>query len=89
MATAVNRIAASAQRGQGVRVALNDSDALNVLPTLTKGQKCTNANGKVGYIDSLDYLGRSFMVVPDYPTTFFDSSATPAVLAVGDSITIV
>ncbi len=89
MASVTNRIAASAQRGQGVRVALNDSDTLNVLPTLTKGQKCTNANGKVGYINSLDYLGRSFMVVPDYPTTFFDSSTTPAVLAVGDAITIV
>lgn len=89
MSSVTNRIAASAQRGQGVRVSLDDSDTINVLPTLTKGQKCTNANGKVGYIAELDYLGRSFIVSPDYPTTFFDSSTTPAVLAVGDSITIV
>lgn len=89
MATAVNRVASSAQRGEGVMVTLNDSDMLNVLPTLTQGQKCTNGNSKVGYIASLDYLGRSFIVSPDYPTTYFDSSATPAVLAVGETLTIV
>lgn len=89
MAIAVNRVASSAQRGEGVMVTLNDSDMLNVLPTLTKGQKCTNGNSKVGYIASLDYLGRSFIVSPDYPTTYFDSSATPAVLAVGETLTIV
>jgi hypothetical protein len=89
MASVTNRIAASAQRGEGVMVSLNDSDALNVLPTLTKGQKCTNGNSKVGYIAELDYLGRSFIVSPDYLTSFFDSSATPAVLAVGETLTII
>lgn len=89
MASVTNQIATSAQRGEGVNVALNDSDTINVLPTLKKGQKCTNGNSKVGYIAELDYLGRSFIVTPDYPTTFFDSSATPAVLAVGETLTIV
>lgn len=89
MSSVTNRIAASAQRGEGVTVSLNDSDTINILPTLTKGQKCTNANGKVGYIAELDYLGRSFIVSPDYPTSYFDSAATPAVLNVNESITIV
>lgn len=89
MASATNRVASSALRGEGVLVTLDSSDTASVLPTLTTGQKCTNANSKVGYINSIDPLGRSFIVTPANPDLKFDSSATPSVLAVGDAITIV
>lgn len=86
---ATNRVASSALRGEGVMVTLDATETLSVLPSLTNGQKCTNGNSKVGYIYSVDYLGRSFIVVPANPDLQFDSSTTPGVLAVGETLTIV
>jgi hypothetical protein len=89
MATVTNIVAASALRGEGVVVTLGSSDTINTLPTLTKNQKCTNGNSKVGYINFIDPLGRTFIVMPANPDQQFDSSATPGVLSASESITIV
>jgi len=86
---ATNRVASSALRGEGVMVTLDSTETLSVLPTLTNGQKCTNGNSKVGYINSIDTLGRSFIVMPANPDQQFDSAATPGVLNVSETITIV
>lgn len=86
---ATNRVASSALRGEGVMVTLDDTETISVLPNLITGQKCTNGNSKIGYIYSVDYLGRSFIVMPDNPDHNFDSAATPAVLNVGETLTIV
>lgn len=89
MASVTNQVASSALRGEGVVVTLNDSDTTNVLPTLTTGQKCTNGNSKVGYINWIDPLGHTFIVMPANPDQNFDSATTPSVLNASETITIV
>lgn len=86
---ATNRVASSALKGEGVMITLDSTETLSVLPNLINGQKCTNGNSKVAYINSVDYLGRSFSVMPANPDQQFDSAATPGVLNVAETITIV
>ena len=89
MASVTNTVKASALRGEGVIVTLGTSDTTSVLPTLTNGQKCTNGNSKVGYINFIDPLGRTFIVMPDNPDHQFDSATTPGILSDTETITIV
>lgn len=86
MATLINRTAAPALRGQGVKVTVNQAEQ-SELELLTEGATVTAASGKTGTIASVDSYGYSFIVNPTQPNGYFDSSATPGVLNVGEVIT--
>lgn len=75
MATVTNQIAASALRGQGVKVTLNTSISA-VSPVLTIGTTCTAAGlSNTGTIASIDTFGNSFIVNPTSPAGSFGSAA--------------
>lgn len=86
MATCTNRTAAPALRGQGVKVTVNQAEQTE-LADLVLGATVTAASGKTGTIASIDLDGYSFIVNPTQPNGYFDSTATPGVLNVGDVIT--
>ena len=86
MATLTNRVAAPALRGQGVKVTVNQAEQ-SELASLTEGATVTAASGKTGTIYSIDDYGYSFIVIPTQPNGYFDSTATPGVLNVGEVIT--
>lgn len=88
MALVTNTVAASALRGQGVKVTLSQSESVTYLSTLLKGQSCTiSQSSNEGVIDSVDYDGNSFIVVPKMPSKRFDG-ATTGVLSVNDTVSI-
>lgn len=75
MPTVTNQVAASALRGQGVRVRLNAADSAN-LATMVLGTVCTaSGSSKTGTIVSIDKFGNSFVVSPISPATRFDGTA--------------
>jgi hypothetical protein len=77
MATATNRTAAQALRGEGVRVTLDSTETTTKLPNITLGQKATvGSTSKVGYVASIDSYGNSFLVNPANPDLRFDSTAS-------------
>lgn len=86
MATLTNRTASPALRGQGVKVTVNQSEQ-SELASLVLGATVTAASTKTGTIFSIDLEGYSFIVTPTMPVGYFDSSATPGVLNVGEVIT--
>ncbi len=89
MASVTNQIASSALRGENPTVSLNASDAANVLPTLTVGQKCTiSSSGRIGYISEIPFQGNIFLVRPVDMGARFDSTS-PSILAAAETITIV
>ena len=89
MATNINQIASSALRGQSVQVFLNSTETLSKLPSITVGQKAVvSSSSKVGYVCSVDYRGSSYEVTPDLPSNRFDSTSTPGILAVSETITL-
>lgn len=74
MATVTNRVAASALRGQGVRVSLDATDSAN-LATMVIGTVCTaSGSSKTGTIAEIDTKGNSFLVIPISPATRFDGT---------------
>jgi hypothetical protein len=75
MPTVTNQVAASALRGQGVRVTLSAADSAN-LATMVLGTFCTaSGSSKTGTIVSIDTFGNSFVVSPISPATRFDGTA--------------
>lgn len=76
MPTITNQVAASALRGQGVKVTLNTSISA-VSPVLTIGTTCTAAGAlsNTGTIASIDTFGNSFIVNPTSPAGSFGSAA--------------
>lgn len=89
MATATNRTASPALRGQSVKVTLDASETASKLPAVTIGQQATlGSSSAVGYVESVDYYGNSFTVSTKTPATNLASSSTPGVLAVGEVITL-
>jgi hypothetical protein len=83
----VNRVAASALRGEVVLVTLDATDQAK-LQYLAVGQLCTAVTSlKKGYILSVDTLGNTFQIDPQYPSSTFDNG-TAGLLAVGDTINI-
>lgn len=88
MPSVTNQTASSALRGENPTVTLNASDATNVLPTLTVGQKCTiSSSSKVGYISEIPFNGNIFLVRPVDMGAKFDSTS-PGILAAAETITI-
>ena len=87
MATTVtNRVAASALRGQGVRVTLDATDSAK-LATMVVGTVCTaSGSSNTGTIKEIDVYGNSFLVVPISPATRFDGSL-PGQLAASVTVT--
>lgn len=75
MPTVTNQVAASALRGQGVKVTLNTSISA-VSPVLTIGATCTASGlSNTGTIASIDTFGNSFIVNPTSPAGSFGSAA--------------
>ena len=90
MASVTNQISSSALKGEHPTVSLNASDAANVLPTLTVGQKCTlSSSGNVGYISEIPFNGNIFLMRPTTMASRLESSSTPGILNATESITIV
>lgn len=90
MATATNRTASSALRGEGVKVTLDSTETLSKLPSITVGQQCTLGSvASVGYVYSVDYYGNSFVITPKTPATNLSSLTPVGYLAVDEVITIV
>jgi hypothetical protein len=74
MPTVTNQVAASALRGQGVRVMLNATDSAN-LAAMVLGTVCTaSGSSKTGTIVSIDTFGNSFEINPISPATRFDGT---------------
>lgn len=89
MATATNRVAAPALRGEGAKVTLDSTESTTKLPNITVGQKATvGSTSNVGYVASVDLLGNSFIVNPRNPDLRFDSTAS-GYLSVSEVITLV
>lgn len=89
MATATNRVAAPALKGEGVKVTLNSTETISKLPNITVGQKATvGSTSNVGYVTNVDYYGNSFFVSPRNPDLRFDSTAS-GYLSVSEVITLV
>lgn len=90
MATATNRVASSALRGESVIVTLDSTETLSKLPNVTVGQQATlGSSSLVGYVESVDTYGNSFKIATKTPATNLASSSTPGVLAVDEVITLV
>ena len=86
MATVTNQVAASALRGEGVKVTLNSTDTAN-LATMVLGTICTaSGSSNTGTIASIDTVGNSFIVNPISPASRFDGTA-PGQLAAAVTIT--
>jgi len=89
MATNTNTKAASALRGQNALVTLSAAEAVSKLPTIVVGQKAVlSSSSKVGYVDSVDYLGLSYQITPITPDNNLASSTTPGILAASETITL-
>lgn len=90
MATATNRTASPALRGQSVLVTLDSTETLSKLPNITVGQQATlGSSSAVGYVSFIDTYGHYFEVTPKTPALNLASSSTPGVLANGEVITLV
>jgi hypothetical protein len=75
MATVTNRVAASALRGQSVKVTLDSTDSAQ-LATMVLGTVCTaSGSSNTGVISSIDVYGTSFEVTPIQPNKRFDGTA--------------
>lgn len=85
MATVTNRVAAPAQRGQGVVITLDSTDAAQ-LANMTKGNAVTNGSSKTGVISRIDVYGHTFIVIPTLPNGRFDTTASPGICAVAETI---
>jgi hypothetical protein len=89
MALLTNTTAAPALNGQAAKVTLSASEAITYLSTLTLGQAATvTSSSKTGTICEIDVDGLSFLVRPASDAARFDSTTTPAVLAVSETITV-
>jgi len=72
--------------GQSVRVSVAQSENSKLLQ-LAVGMSCVqDDSSNVGYIESVDSYGTSFLVTPQYPTTTFES--TPGILQSTKTVTI-
>jgi len=88
MASIVTVASSPALNGQCTRVFMSGANAITYLSTLSLGQVCTlSSSSKTGTIKSIDLYGTSFLVRPTTDTTRFDSSSTPGVLVLGDTVT--
>ena len=88
MATNVtNRVASQALNGEDVKVTLDSTDAAE-LENFDPGMLCTNASGRTGTINRVDYFGNSFLVTPIQPDKNFESVSTYGYLAVGDVVSV-
>jgi len=88
MALVTNTVAASALRGQGVKVTLSQAETVTYLGTIQEGQQCTiSQSSNQGIVYSVDYDGNSFIVVPKQPNNRFDG-ATTGILSVNDTVSI-
>ncbi len=89
MATATNRVASQALRGQAVLVTLDSTETLSKLPDITIGQQATlGSSSAVGNVSFIDTYGHYFEITPKTPALNLASSSTPGVLAVGEVITL-
>jgi hypothetical protein len=91
MATLTNKVAASALNGEGVQVSLDSgtrSTDKTTLAALTIGAEVTCvSSSKKGIIVSVDLAGTTFIVAPNNQAARFDSTTTPGILKVDETIT--
>jgi len=85
--TVTQRTTASALNGQCALITLNATDQAKLVNIIV-GQLCTAITSlKKGYVASVDTLGNTFLVRPQYPSSAFDNG-TAGVFANGDIINI-
>jgi hypothetical protein len=73
--TVTNRVAASALRGESVKVTLDSTDSAK-LATMVLGTVCTaSGSSNTGTISAIDVYGNSFEVTPIQPNKRFDGTA--------------
>lgn len=84
-----NRIAAPALRGQCVRVYLDTTETDDDLPLIEAGQSVTiTSTLKVCRVRSVDTYGNSFQLEPISPADSLNSSSTPGIFAVSETMTV-
>lgn len=88
MASIVTVASSPALNGQCARVFMSGANSITYLSILSIGQTCTlTSSSKTGTIISIDLYGTSFLVRPTTDSTRFDSSSTPGVLVIGETVT--
>jgi hypothetical protein len=66
-----NQVASQALRGENTKVTLSAADAAN-LSSLSVGMRCQGSTfSTLGYIYSIDSVGKSFEVIPAQPDFYF------------------
>lgn len=88
----VNRVAASAFRGEAALCTLNGSDSVTQIPQLIEGQQCIiTSSGAKGTVTRIDTFGHTFNVKPNRPEQTLGTGTAPNLtntFAVNDSVTV-
>jgi len=87
MPTLTNQIASSALNGEGVQINLDSTDRESLADLVVGAEVTCDSSSKTGTIVSVDVYGTTFIIAPNNRGTRFDSSSTPGLLAVAETIT--